>query len=201
MTGNNEGKGKGNKAKRKPPSKPYLVAETTGTNPASDTAPGDAAGVVVPLANGQGKNAYGLTAKQEAFAQGVGMRGETLSAAYRAAYDASGMAPASINEQASRIMARPEVAARVNALVREKQASASHDAARIRQHVIDRLHAESTDPDNPPSARVQALKLLGSLDIVGAFRERVVTETAQAPAEALADTLEARLKALLDKAG
>ena len=86
-------------------------------------------------------------------------------------------------------------------LLRDRQAKTSLDAARIRQHVIERLHAESTDPDNPPAARVRALELLGKLDVVGAFRERVATEP-DAPAQAdLAATLEARLKALLAKAG
>ena len=198
MTSQNDDKprGKGNKAKRKSTGL-HLVAASAGANPAGNAAPS----VVIPLAKGQGRDANGLTSKMEAFCQGVGTRGETLSAAYRAAYDAAGMSAATIHEHASRLMADDRIRARVNVLVREKQAAASHDAARIRQHVIDRLHAESTDPDNPPSARVQALKLLGSLDIVGAFRERVVTETAQAPADALADTLEARLKALLAKAG
>jgi hypothetical protein len=188
-------KGRGKGAKRKSTGL-HLVAGSTGANPA-----GNAASVVIPLAKGQGRDANGLTSKMEAFCQGVGTRGETLSAAYRAAYDAAGMSATTVHNEACKLMANPNVSARVNVLVREKQVSSSHDAARIRQHVIDRLHAESTDPDNPPSARVQALKLLGSLDIVGAFRERVVTETAQAPADALADTLEARLKALLAKAG
>jgi hypothetical protein len=158
-------------------------------------------GVVISLARGQGKDHNGLTAKQEAFAQGVGSRGETLAAAYRAAYDAESMAPATIHAEACRLMANPLVAARINALVKAKQASASHDAARIRQHVIERLHAESTDPDNPPAARVRALELLGKLDVVGAFRERVATEQADAAPADLAATLEARLRAVLGKAG
>jgi hypothetical protein len=158
-------------------------------------------GVVIPLAKGQGKDANGLTAKQEAFAQGVGSRGETLAASYRAAYDAANMSPATIHAEACRLMANPLIAARINALVQARQASASHDAARIRRHVIERLHAESTDPDNPPAARVRALELLGKLDVVGAFRERVATEQAEAAPADLAATLEARLKALLAKAG
>jgi hypothetical protein len=93
------------------------------------------------------------------------------------------------------------VVLRVNALVAAKQASASHDAVRIRRHVIDRLHAESTDPDNPPAARVRALELLGKLDVVGAFRERVATEAAEAAPADLAATLEARLRAVLGKTG
>jgi hypothetical protein len=157
--------------------------------------------VVVPLAKGSGKDANGLTAKQEAFCQGVGARGETLAAAYRAAYDASGMTPANVHNEAYKLMLRPEIASRVNALVREKQAKTSHDAARIRSHVIERLHSESINPDNPPAARVRALELLGKLDVVGAFRERVEAETKQAAPDDIAATLEARLKALLAKAG
>lgn len=158
-------------------------------------------GVVVHLAKGQGKDQNGLTAKQEAFCQGVGSRGETLAVAYRSAYDAENMAPATVHSEACRLMANPLIAARINALVRDRQAKTSLDAARIRQHVIERLHAESIDPDNPPAARVRSLELLGKLDTVGAFRERVATEP-DAPAQAdLAATLEARLKALLAKAG
>ena len=158
-------------------------------------------GVVVSLARGQGKDDNGLTSKQEAFCQGVGSRGETLAAAYRAAYDADGMSPAAVHVAACRLMDNAAVALRVNALVRAKQAKSSHDAARIRAHVIERLHAESIDPDSSPAARVRALELLGKLDVVGAFRERVQQEDA-APAQAdLAATLEARLKALLAKAG
>lgn len=157
--------------------------------------------VVVPLAKGSGKDANGLTAKQEAFCQGVGARGETLAAAYRAAFDASNMAPATIHNEAFKLMTRPEIAARVNTLVREKRAKASYDAARIRSHVVERLHAESVNPDNPPAARVRALELLGKLDVVGAFRERVETEAKQAAPDDIAATLEARLKALLAKAG
>ena len=59
---------------------------------------------VVPLIKGQGKNQYGLTAKQEAFAIGVGLRGETLSAAYRVAYDASSMSGHAVNNEAYKLM-------------------------------------------------------------------------------------------------
>ncbi len=156
---------------------------------------------VVHLAKGQGKDANGLTAKQEAFAQGVGSRGETLAVAYRAAYDATNMAPATIHAEACRLMANPLIAARVNALVKARQASAQHDAARIKAHVIERLHAESIDPDNPPAARVRSLELLGKLSGVGAFIERVATEQAEAAPADLAATLEARLRAVLGKTG
>jgi hypothetical protein len=180
-------RGEKTKRKRKPPALRVVAASPDR--------------VVVPLANGQGKDANGLTAKQEAFAQGVGSRGETLAVSYRAAYDAANMAPATVHAEACRLMANPVIAARVNQLVMERQAKTSLDAARIRQHVIERLHAESTDPDSPPAARVRALELLGKLDVVGAFRERVATEPAEAAPADLAATLEAKLRAMLAKAG
>lgn len=159
-----------------------------------------ASNTVVPLIRGQGKSAEGLTAKQEAFAEQVAS-GATLAASYRAAYDAGSMSAAAIHTEASKLMCHPGIAQRVNVLVRDRQAKTSLDAARIRQHVIERLHAESIDPDSSPAARVRALELLGKLDVVGAFRERVATEP-DAPAQAdLAATLEARLRALLAKAG
>lgn len=156
---------------------------------------------IVHLAKGQGRNEWGLTSKQEGFCQGVGTRGETLAQAYRAAYDTANMAPATIHNEACKLMARPEIAARVNALVRAKQVSVSLDAARIRVHVIDRLHQESIDPDSSPAARVRALELLGRMGAVALFAPASQTDDA-APAQAdLAATLEARLKALLAKAG
>lgn len=180
------GKGRGKITKGRKPSL-HIVAE----QPAE----------VVHLAKGQGKNAHGLTSKQEAFAVGVGSRGETLAQAYRAAYDTANMAQASIHAEACRLMANPLVAARVNALVVQRQAKASLDAARIKAHVIDRLHQESIDPDSTPAARVRALELLGRMGAVALFTPAQQADEAT-PAQAdLAATLEARLKALLAKAG
>jgi hypothetical protein len=155
---------------------------------------------VVSLARGQGKDVNGLTAKQEAFCQGVGARGETLAAAYRAAYDASNMTQHTIHNEACKLMSNPAVAARVNALVAQKQASVSHDATRIRSLVIERLHLEAQNPKNPPSVRVRSLELLGKLDVVGMFKDRAMVESEHAPSADLAATLQSRLTALLGKA-
>ncbi len=156
--------------------------------------------VVVSLARGQGKDINGLTSKQEAFAQGVGARGETLAAAYRAAYESGNMSPATVHAEACRLMANPLVATRVNALVQAKQAKTLYDAVRIRSYVIERLHVEASDTNNPPSVRVRALELLGKLDVVAAFSAKPQTDETAAPTQELAATLEARLKALMDRA-
>jgi hypothetical protein len=155
-------------------------------------------GSVVALARGQGRNPAGLTSKQEAFAQGVG-RGLTLAQAYREAYDASGMAQASIHVEACKLMGNPLIAQRVNALVLERQAKTSLGSTRILAHVRERLMAESLDPDNSPSARIRALELLGRLGTVSAF-DRTSEAADQSPAHDIAETLQARLQALLGKA-
>lgn len=156
-------------------------------------------GEVVPLIRGQGKAAEGLTAKQERFCQEVAA-GSTLAAAYRAAYDAQNMADHTVHNEASKLMTRQDVAARVNALIAARQAKTSHDAARMRLHIIERLWQESQDADSPPAARLKALELMGKLDIVGAFRERVSNEQDATPSADLAQALQERITALLGKA-
>ena len=168
--------------------------------PSLSVVEGDKGGEIVHLAKGQGKDQNGLTVKQESFSQGVGARGLTLAQAYREAYDASNMTAASIYAEASRLMANPLIASRVNALVAQRQVSSSLDSARIRQHVIESLHRESNDPTNPSSTRVRALELLGKLDVVGMFRDRAVVESDHAQASDLSEVLQARLQALLGKA-
>jgi hypothetical protein len=155
---------------------------------------------VVPLIRGQGKSAEGLTVKQEAFASQVAS-GATLAASYRAAYDAGSMSASAIHNEASRLMDHPGVAQRVNQLVQQNRAKTSHDAARIRQHVIERLHIESIDPDSSPAARVRALELLGKLDVVGAFAAKAQVDDASPGQADLAATLEARLRVLLSRTG
>lgn len=155
---------------------------------------------VVALTRGQGRNAFGLTAKMEEFCQGLAMRGETQAGAYRAAYDTSNMTPPNVQNEAYKLMQRPDIIARVNMLCAEKAARAQHDSGRIRSHVIESLHRESQDPNNPPSVRVRSLELLGKLDFVQVFKERSVVETEHAQASDLSEVLQQRLTALLGKA-
>lgn len=64
-----------------------------------------------------------LTDKQERFAVEFATNGGNATAAYRAAYDAGGMAPHIVNQQACRIAANPRVAARIAEL---RQAARDH---------------------------------------------------------------------------
>jgi len=148
---------------------------------------------------GQGKNEYGLTAKQDAFAVGVS-NGLTLSASYRASYNAENMSGESVVQAASRLMADTRVAARVRGLVEEKKKESTHDAARIKAKVIERLQLEAEDKKNPASVRVRALELLGKLTDVAAFRERVITEEPENTTEGLTAQLEERIANLMKSA-
>lgn len=134
---------------------------------------------VVRLSAGQGKDSNGLTAKQEAFCREVA-KGSNLSAAYRVAYNAENMKPNIINNEACKLMSRRDIADRVNVLITENQAKTSHDSARIKQHVIERLWIESQDTKNPATTRVRALELLGKMTSVSLFTDRVMTETVEA---------------------
>jgi hypothetical protein len=149
--------------------------------------------------HGQGRNEHGLTAKREAFAQGVA-EGKTLTASYKAAYNAENMSAHCIVTEASKLMANPDVANRVNLLVEVRSRKTTHDAARIKATVIERLQIEASDKANPASVRVRALELLGKLTDVAAFRERTIIEEPEASTADLAEQLQDRLSALLQSA-
>lgn len=151
----------------------------------------------VPVANVNAtRNDYGLTEKQEIFAQCVA-KGATLSDAYRAAYNAEGMTNNSINSNASALMDHTAVAARVKHLLQVRQEkSFALDAMRIRAHVFDRLMIESVDDENPAAARIRSLELLGKIDVVSMFKEQKgpAPDDTSDPAE-----LEAKLRGALAK--
>lgn len=141
-------------------------------------------------------NEFGLTEKQEMFAQAVS-RGSTLADAYRASFNAVNMSQASVYSEASKMMDKPHVAERVKALLAVRQERTfAVDAKRVRQHVFDRLMIESVEDDNPPAARIRALELLGKIDVVSMFKEQKGP-----PIDDRADPamLEAKLRNMLER--
>lgn len=139
---------------------------------------------------------YGLTEKQETFAQCVA-KGSTLIDAYRTAYNTEGMKQSSMYSEASKLMDHPIVAQRTRELM-EHRAKRVHalDAMRIRQHVFDRLMVESVDEDNPAASRVRSLELLGKIDVVQMFRE---PKDVDVPREESIAELQAKVKGMLSK--
>ena len=116
-------------------------------------------------------NAYGLTPKQEGFAQGVA-KGETQSMAYRNNYDCSNMKPESVWTAAANLMNNEKVTARVAALMQAQEAAMLKDAVRLRRHVMQGLLRESEDFDKgSPMSRIRALELIGKTNVVGLFKD------------------------------
>lgn len=140
----------------------------------------------------------GLTVKQEDFALHVA-GGLSLAESYRRSYDCSNMALSSIHQAASKLMQHDGVRSRVEELLREKSRAFSHKAENIRDHVIDRLYAESIDMDSTPAARVRALELLGKVDAVGMFKDRSEVERIDRSSTEIEAELKAKLAAFLDK--
>jgi len=138
-----------------------------------------------------------LTIKQEAFAQAMasGLY-PNQAAAYRVAYDAETMAPGTIYQEASRLMADPRIAARVDEIKGIKQAGERLNSAQIKAHVIARLHIESLDPDSSPASRIRALELLGKLGGVAAFEKQAEDTSLPPDADSVTKALRDRLEAL-----
>lgn len=117
---------------------------------------------------GQGTGERGVTAKQQAFALLVA-KGSTLSAAYRQAYDAEGMADNSVWNAASLLADVPKVAACITAEVERIERERPHDDAASRRLVREYLVSVLSDARQKTSDRTRAAELLGKVAGVSLF--------------------------------
>ena len=134
-----------------------------------------------------------LTAKQSAYVQAV-LKGANQSDAYREAYNAENMSDQAIWTEAGRLFRHPEVSRRVTAGRAAQERQAVHTGASLRLHVERELFELTTRADSDQS-KLRALELLGKLDKVGAFTERV----AQVNDDQTVEELEAELATQLEK--
>ena len=146
-----------------------------------------------------GKRKDGLTAKQRHFALEVATNGSSITAAYETAYECENMSRAAMRNEASKLMANPDIAMMVESIRSDNEAKKlqSLRASEIndREKVLSRLryfldHAENTD-----STKLVAAKLLGQT--VGLFKDVTITEDARSPDD-IARQLEDRLANLLE---
>lgn len=152
------------------------------------------------LARQNSANEHGLTPKQEAFAQLVA-RGESLSDAYRHSYAANGKA-VTINVAASKLASQAKVRLRIDALLKQMEATMHRDAVAIRRHVFAGLMRESRDMEAKASERISALVALGKIDVVGMFREvRVVEAGPERSADEVERDLRVKLRELFREPG
>jgi phage terminase small subunit len=133
-----------------------------------------------------------LTGKQSAFVQAI-LKGANQSDAYRAAYNAENMSASTVWNEASKLFANPKVAARITAGQARQEEVAVHSGAALRLHVEKELFDLTTKAETD-QARLRALELLGKLEKVGAFTERVEQVASDASPEEVRVELEERLK-------
>jgi hypothetical protein len=111
----------------------------------------------------------GLTAKQRKFAEKIVLDGMNASDAYRASYNTQAKAN-TINVNASKLVHSTKVSNTIEALERAKTASALHSAESLRALVISTLTDVAAN-SNRDAVRVAAVKVLGTVVGVDAFRE------------------------------
>ena len=136
----------------------------------------------------------GLTDKQEAFVQAY-LSGENASDAYRQAYDAAGMKPATIWETACRLLSHPKVAARVSAINLEKEEHRRMQQVSRAEFVLQKLTSIASSAENSGTT-VRALELLGKH--VGLFTDKVEVSTTE---DRTADQIERDIAERLQRLG
>lgn len=114
-----------------------------------------------------------LTKKQLDFVKGVA-EGKPKAQAYKDAYNSKGKAKTRANS-ASKLASRPDINMAIEAEKVRKSYAEYRNATQMREHILERLYMESIDEDSPPSARIQALSLLGKVAEVSLFEERKTT--------------------------
>ena len=110
-----------------------------------------------------------LTAKQKRFAEAVAL-GNTGADAYRLAYNAKGK-PATVGNHASALKADDRIKREIERIERAQELAALHSAAGLKSIVISTLAEIATSTEEKGAVRVQAVRAIGQLVGVDAFRE------------------------------
>jgi len=134
-----------------------------------------------------GKTRDPLTAKQRSFARAVVAEGNQ-SEAYRASYNANGSKAATVNEEASRLMANPEISARVDL---------EHELARERLHVTvdsitEQLQSAFDTATNGGNAPAMTGASMGLAKVHGLLTDKIetITKAGDMTPDALMDELD-----------
>ena len=123
----------------------------------------------------------GLTAKQRKFAEGIVLDGLTGADSYRQAYNAKGK-PKTVGNHASALKQHEGIKREMELLEVHKQVSASHSAESLRALCVSTLVDVATNSDRD-AVRVAAVRVLGSVVGVDAYRETKRIETVKDSSE------------------
>ena len=135
----------------------------------------------------------GLTEKQEAFAQGLAS-GLTNAEAYRQAYGAENMRPATIHSEACKQAQHPKIAARVHELLLEKKGRNSMLSEKQTDRVWRNVWRLAEGGNVPPSVQQAALALAAKM--AGMLTDQVKIENVSADSKTIEAELLERLQRL-----
>lgn len=132
-----------------------------------------------------------LTPKQLKFCENLA-RGDSKAGAYRKSYN-SKASPAIQANEGYKLAKRPDIDIMTDAIRKGLDWEKSYSLAQTRALVVERLTKEALDEDSSPSARINALKALGTVAGVDAFVHRTET-TVIKDSSKIRDDLMAQLK-------
>lgn len=139
---------------------------------------------------------HGLTNKEDQFAILVA-NGASLSDAYRRIYRPNNnVKPTTIWQHAHYIYTKPNVQARVKAILDAKELDARHDPRRVKSFIENLMIEFASDSQVQVTNRIKAAELLAK--IAGVTTDKAdITITSKDEAQALRQELEAKLQTLL----
>ena len=146
-----------------------------------------------------GKRKDGLTSKQRHFALEVATNGSSITAAYETAYECENMSRAAMRNEASKLMANPDIAMMVESIRSENEAKKLQSLRALevndREKVLSRLREWMTTAEPSDTNKIAAARLLGQS--VGLFKDVTISEDARS-SDDIARQLEDRLANLLE---
>jgi hypothetical protein len=135
-----------------------------------------------------------LTAKQKKFAEQVAL-GATGAQAYRQAYSPTAK-PKTAGNAATVLKQHSGIALEIERIERANELAALHSATGLRSIVISTLAEIATNPEEKAATRVQAVRSIGQLVGVDAFRETKRVEHVKDSGELRAQILD-QLKTMM----
>jgi hypothetical protein len=135
----------------------------------------------------------GLTAKQEAFAQGLA-EGLTNAEAYRLAYDAAGMQPNTLYNEACKLAAHPKVSERINSILEEKKVKHGMLSEKQGDRVWRNVWRLAEGVNVPPAVQQSALALAAKM--AGMLTDRVEVKSETVDSKSIEAELLQRLQRL-----
>lgn len=134
-----------------------------------------------------------LTSKQQQFVEAY-VSGKSASDAYRLAYDVLNMSSTSINKEASRLIARPQIRALIEELQEDSRVATTQALIASKQEVLMRLTRYMRAAEPGDSTRLRAAELMGKH--YGLFTEVVTIEPAPRTSAMIRAELIKRLEAI-----